>query len=163
MGSVTLVPCRSYSTRTFDGCPACVDAALDAIGQAGLYVVGRSGPDLMGSPEGHLAIAFRLKLRLLDEAGQLLASDELEAEQSIELAAPADDFADPSSEGSDVDEAEPADHYGASMRLEDFQTVFDELRLAPAGKDGVAGFAAGHLYGFERSIGKFEIEVCPTH
>ena len=42
MGNVMTVPCRSYSAQAFDSCPACVDAALDAVEQAGIYLLGRT-------------------------------------------------------------------------------------------------------------------------
>jgi hypothetical protein len=115
---------------------------------------------MLGSPEGRLDTSFRLILRLLDEAGELVASDELEAEQTIELVEPPDDFGEPDVDGPNVDGGEYETY--VSMRLEDFQTVFDELRLAPANGGSVSGFASGHLYGFERSVGRFEIEVCPA-
>ncbi len=48
------------------------------------------------------------------------------------------------------------------MRLEDFQTVLDRLELAPLGNHGLCGRIAGRLYGFERSIGRFEVDVAPA-
>ena len=101
IGSAMLVPCRSYSARAFDGCPACVGAAIDAVGQAGLYVLGRSAPDLIGRSDGPLEMSYRLKVRLLDELGEQLASDELRAEQTIEAVPPVDDFAEPVYDGDD--------------------------------------------------------------
>jgi hypothetical protein len=156
MGNVVTVPCRSYSARAFDGCPACVGAALGAVGQAGLYVLGRTVPGLSYQTEGPLRMAYRMTVELIDESGEPYACDELEADQTIQAVQPVDDFtiaAEPVDEETDLD--------SATMRLEDFQTVIDRLELAPAGARGVNGVIAGQLYGFEKSMGRFEIEVSP--
>jgi hypothetical protein len=161
IGSV-MVPCRSYAARAFDGCPGCVGAALEAIGQAGLYVLGRSVPDLMGGSNGPLEMAYRLNVRLLDEMGMEVASDRLDAEQTIEAVEPPDDFT-LSEDEADLDETDddsPIER--TSMRLEDFQTVLERVELAPAGARSAAGVIAGRVFGFERQIGLFEIEVCPA-
>jgi hypothetical protein len=39
--------------------------------------------------------------------------------------------------------------------------VIDKLELGPVG-GGMCGIIAGRLYGFERSIGRFEVEVSPA-
>jgi hypothetical protein len=158
MGIVMTVPCRSYSARAFDGCPACVGAALEAVGQAGLYVLGRTAPGLATQTAGPLERSYRIKLRLFDEAGAEYASDELEADQTIEAVQPPDDFTDLAEPGV---EEEDSDEESASMRLDDFQTVIDRLELAPAGAAGLCGVVAGRLYGFERSMGRFEMEIAP--
>jgi hypothetical protein len=161
IGSV-IVPCRSYAARAFDGCPGCIDAALEAIGQAGLYVLGRSAPDLMGGASGPLEMAYRLNVRLLDETGMELASDRLDAEQTIEAVQPPDDFT-LSEDEAELDEAEDDSAIDeTSMRLEDFQTILERVDLAPAGARSVSGMIGGRLFGFERQVGLFEIEVCPA-
>jgi hypothetical protein len=161
MGSV-IVQCRSYAVRAFDGCPGCVGAALDAIGQAGLYLLGRSAPDLMGGSAEPLKMAYWLNVRLLDEMGMEVAADRLHAEQTIEAVEPPDEFT-MSEDAAELDHAD--DESGVdptTMRLEDFQTILERVSLAPAGSRSVSGMIAGRLFGFERQIGLFEIEVCPA-
>lgn len=166
MGMVMTVPCRSYPALTFDGCPACVGAALEAAEQAGIYVLGRTAPGLASQTAGPLEMAYRMKVRLFDETGEELAADELEAEQTIEAVRPDDESVEEVVDTADEDEdggtgGDGEDH--STMRLDDFQTVLDRLELAPAGPRGLSGIIAGRLFGFERSIGEFEIEVAPGH
>jgi hypothetical protein len=69
----------------FDGCGACVDAALDAVTQAGMYVLVQTAPSLVGdSPTRRpLELAYSIRVRLVDETGTEIGSDEIEAEQDI--------------------------------------------------------------------------------
>ena len=154
IGTVTQLQCRSYASLEFDGCPACTDAALDATQQAALYVLGRAALDQPARGGGSIEMAYTMSIRVLDEQGRTIAQDQVSAEQTIGLVE-ADD---------DEDEDEVADvrdyRHFASMRLEDFQTVLDRLELMPMGS-GMCGVIAGRLYGFERSIGRFEVEVAP--
>lgn len=165
MGNTVTVKCRSYSALAFDGCPACVGAALEAVGQAGIYVLGRTASDLVDQDGGPLDLTYRMKVRLYDDVGDELANDELSAEQTIEAVDP-DDL--PIDEDPDPDDVEDDgsgwyDHdTSSSMRLDDFQTVLDRLELAAAGRHGLTGLIAGRLFGYERSIGAFEIEVAPA-
>jgi len=110
-------------------------------------------------------MAYRMKVQLFDDTDEELATDEIEAEQAIE-AVRADDESveDPAVTAQDDEgwamlgnDEEPS----SSMRLDDFQTVLDRLQLEPAGPHGVSGTIAGRLFGFERSIGRFEIGVAP--
>jgi hypothetical protein len=107
-------------------------------------------------------MAYVLDVRLIDDDGVTIAADEIRAEQTI-AAVPLDDDLDPVSDGSyaETDETDFEDDQG-SMRLDDFQTVMDRLELAPIGAHGLCGRIGGRLYGFERSIGRFEIEVSPA-
>jgi hypothetical protein len=107
-------------------------------------------------------MAYVLDIHLIDDDGLTIAAEEIRAEQTID-AVPVDDYLDPASEGSDAEanETETEEDEG-SMRLEDFQTVMDRLELAPIGAHGLCGRIGGRLYGFERSIGRFEIEVSPA-
>jgi len=160
---VITVPCRSYSAQAFDGCPACLDAALDAVAQAGLYLLARAAPSLSGRPEGPVEMSYRLSICLYDDKGGELATDEIVADQSVEgvleatdqegraTATEAEDPADLS------DEVEPEN----TMRLDDFQTIIDILELAPADRDGVCGSIAGNLFGFKQLVGRFEVEIAP--
>jgi hypothetical protein len=165
MGNTVTVQCRSYSALAFDGCPACVGAALEAVGQAGIYVLGRTAPDLVDQEGGPLDMTYRLKVRLYDDVGDELANDELSAEQTIEAVGP-DEL--PLDEDSDLGDPEDDgtgwyDHgTSSSMRLDDFQTILDRLDLAAAGRHSLTGFIAGRLFGYERSIGAFEIEIAPA-
>jgi hypothetical protein len=160
METLMTAPCRSNSYRSFDGCPACRDAAIDAIAQAGLYVLGRTAPDVVEGSFGEaVELAYDLRISLLDEDGRQIASDELEAEQTVEavVADDEDELLDEiATEGAGVDE--PSE----GMRLEDFQTVLDRIELAPEGQGCVRGRIAGSLFGFERRIGSFDIEVGPA-
>ena len=157
MGTVMVASCRSYSYRSFDDCPACRDAALDAIVQAGLYVLARAAPGLLESTSGPVSLAYGLRVRLTDEDGAELARDEIEAEQSIQaVPVPSDDDLS----GDLAPEEEQASDEG--MRLEDFQTTLDRLELAPDGPGCFKGVMAGSLFGFERRIGQFEIVVGPA-
>jgi hypothetical protein len=157
MGIVMTVPCRSYSAQTFDGCPACLDAALEAVTQAGLYLLGRAAPGLAGQTEGPVEMSYRLQVRLFDDGGVELAADEVDADQSVEaVTEPAtQDDADLSDEGGDELET--------TMRLDDFQTIVDIVDLAPAGPDGASGRIAGNLLGFGHPVGRFTIEIAPGH
>jgi hypothetical protein len=109
-------------------------------------------------------MAYVLYVRLIDDDGVTIATDEICAEQTID-AVPVDEDPDWMSEGSYAD-ADGTDDIVAvdqgSMRLDDFQTVMDRLELAPMGSHGLCGRIGGRLYGFERSIGRFEIEVSPA-
>ena len=67
MGNVITAPCRSYSAQVFDGCPACVDAALEAVTQAALYVLGRAAPEVSGQSDGPAQMAYRMTVRLSRE------------------------------------------------------------------------------------------------
>jgi hypothetical protein len=163
MSGVTTTECRSYSALTFDGCPACVGAALDAIVQAGMYTLGRTAPGMARQIEGPLEMAYTLKVKLVDELGQEIGADEIAAEQTVSAIGIGGELDGDGIDTTDEDEenGEPTEH-GASMRLEDFQTVLDRLELAPAGSQGLCGLIAGHIYGFDHLIGLFEIQVAPA-
>jgi hypothetical protein len=155
MGIVMTVPCRSYSAQTFDGCPACLDAALDAVTQAGLYLLGRAAPSLCGGSEGRIGMSYRLNVRLYDDRGGEMAADEVFADQSIEGVL---ELADREATGVGfADEIEPE----TSMRLDDFQAIVDNLELAPAGQDGACGSIDGNLFGFSQLVGRFTVEIAP--
>lgn len=163
-GSVTTPVCRSYSALTFDGCPACVGAALDATVQAGIYTLGRTAPGMTSQIEGTVEMVYALGVKLRDELGNEIGSDQIAAEQTVSAVGIGGDWDEgPVDTTDDAEEstAEAAEH-GTSMRLEDFQTVLDRLELAPAGPHGQCGVIAGHLYGFDRLIGLFEIQVAPA-
>ena len=161
MGNVMTVPCRSYSAQEFDGCPACGDAALEAVAQAGLYVLGRTAAGFVGGAADTIEMAYRMRVRLYDESGAEMAADELEAEQTIRAVPDSAEESDvrlrrlEPEAWSDPDDEE----LESTMRLDDFQTVLDRVELAPAGTCCLAGVIAGNLLGFERLIGSFEIRV----
>ncbi len=162
MTVVTKVACRSYSALEFDGCPACVDAALDAVTQAGLYVLGRAAPSIVepAPNPGSLDIDYRFNVRICDEVGEPIGQDELEAAQTISAVVEDDTWDDATTlppDDADEDDLHPA----GSMRLDDFQTMLDLVDLGPAGRGSVRGVIRGQLFGFERPIGQFEIEVLP--
>jgi hypothetical protein len=167
MGNVSTVTCRSYSAQEFDGCPYCVDAALEAVTQAGIYLVGQSAPNLAVDVEesGSLEMAFRLKVRLLDEDDQKIAGDEIRAEQTISAVAEDDEWDQRDVAGLIDGEARDPwsdDSPAGSMRLDDFQTALDLLALEPSGFNGISGAIRGRLFGYERSVCRFEIEVLPS-
>lgn len=166
MSGVTTTECRSYSALVFDGCPACVGAALDAIVQAGMYTLGRTAPGMTNQTEGPLEMVYTLKVKVIDESGEEIGADEIAAEQTVSaigIGGELDgDGIDTTDEDVDEENGEETEH-GASMRLEDFQTVLDRLELAPAGSQGLRGLIAGRIYGFDRLIGLFEIQVAPAH
>jgi hypothetical protein len=155
MGIVMTV-CRSYSVQEFDSCPACLDAALEAVVNAAMYVLGHAAPSLAsGDPESSpLEMAYRLKVQLFDDEDRPLAGDEYDTEQTVSAVAADDETA----EAPEDDESgeEPA----GSMRLDDFQTLLDLVELAPAGSMSASGAIRGRLFGFERAICRFEVEVC---
>jgi hypothetical protein len=155
MGNVMLVTCRSYSAQSFDGCPACVDSALEAVAQASMYLLGRSGPGLAPHSEDAVEVAYIMGVSLCDDDGREIGSDEIEVDQTIS-AVMTDDEDDKADVVDDVD-LEPS-----SMRLEDFQTVIDKLELAPAGTGSLSGLIVGRVYAFERSIGLFEVKISPS-
>jgi hypothetical protein len=165
LGNVMTVTCRSYSAQAFDGCPACVDAALEAVEQAGIYVLGQAAPDLASQPAGPIEMAYRMKVKLVDEAGYEMAADELETEQTIEAVpleyGSVEDIDDPAGDLAEFGKGWYQHDTLSSMRLDDFQTSVDRLELAPAGRDGITGVMAGRLFGFERWIGGFEIAIAP--
>ena len=166
MNGVTTTECRSYSALVFDGCPACVGAALDAIVQAGMYTLGRTAPGMTSQTEGPLEMVYTLKVKVVDESGEEIGADEIAAEQTVSAIGIGGEFdgdgVDTTDEYEDEENREGAEH-GASMRLEDFQAVLDRLELAPAGSQGLRGLIAGRIYGFDRLIGLFEIKVAPAH
>lgn len=155
MGNVMLATCRSYSAQSFDGCPACVDSALEAVAQASMYLLGRSGPGLAPHSEDAVEVAYIMGVSLCDDDGREIGSDEIEVDQTIS-AVMTDDEDDKADVVDDVD-LEPS-----SMRLEDFQTVIDKLELAPAGTGSLSGLIVGRVYAFERSIGLFEVKISPS-
>jgi len=155
LGIVTTVPCRSYSAQAFDSCPACLDAALDAVTQAGLYLLGRAAPSLRGSAEGKLEMSYKLSVRLYDDKGGELAADEFFADQTVEGVF---ELSEPEAiEAGSSDEVGPE----SSMRLDDFQTTIDNLELAPGGLDGACGSIDGNLFGFSQLVGRFAVEIAP--
>lgn len=158
IGTVTQLQCRSYASLEFDGCPACTDAALDATQQAALYVLGRAALELPARG-GSIEMATTMSIRILDEQGRTIAQDQIDAEQTIR-AVETDEQDEENDESDADDEASRRDHF-SGMRLEDFQTVLDRLELSPMGS-GMCGRMGGQLYGFERSIGRFEVEVAPA-
>ncbi len=170
MDRVVDVRCRSYSGGAFDGCTACVDAALDAVAQAVVYVLGRATPDLMAPPQGPVSLDYRMRVRIYGDEDQEIGSDDLTVQQSIE-AVPSDaeesefkiEPAETEAEsGAEADGAAPGEQRPPStMRLEDFQTVVDRLELAPEGAHCLRGLVAGTLFGYERSIGRFEALIQP--
>lgn len=153
---MTVVRCRSYPAQTFDGCSACISAALDAIGQAGIFVLGRAAPGLTSQAQGPLEMTYLLRVKLFDDLGERIGSDEIEAEQTIEAVDLPDEADQAVGEHGDGGEEAEGD---TSMRLEDFQTVLDRLELSQAGPHGLCGSIAGHLYAFQQLVGTFEIEV----
>ena len=155
MGNVMLATCRSYSAQSFDGCPACVDSALEAVAQASMYLLGRSGPGLAPHSEDAVEVTYIMGVSLCDDDGREIGSDEIEVDQTIS-AVMTDDKDDKADVVDDVD-LEPS-----SMRLEDFQTVIDKLELAPAGTGSLSGLIVGRVYAFERSIGLFEVKISPS-
>lgn len=163
MSGVTTTECRSYSALVFDGCPACVGAALDAIVQAGMYTLGRTAPGMTSQIEGPLEMAYTLKVKLVDELGREIGADEIDAEQTVSAIGIGGelDGDDLGTTDEDEENGEEAEH-GATMRLDDFQTVLDRIELAPAGSQGLCGLIAGHIYGFDQLIGVFEIQVAPA-
>ncbi len=162
MDVMLTVPCRSYSTGAFDGCTACVDAALDAIAQAVAYLVGRSAPELVGNGEGALDLAYRMTVRVTGDDGRAIGTDELTVEQSIEAVPAEDEPAISIARADDPGGEEDADDRPeTTMRLEDFQTVVDRLELWPQGEESVSGLVSGTLFGYERCIGRFEVVVGP--
>jgi hypothetical protein len=154
MGNVMTVPCRSYSAQEFDGCRACVDAALEAVAQAGMYVLGRAAPGLFGEADGPVGMAYGMKVRLYDQTGAEMAHDEIEAEQTVELVPAADDR--------DSDLAIEDDEPESTMRLDDFQTFMDRIAIDPEGSRHLSGEINGRLFGYELLIGRFEIELTPA-
>jgi hypothetical protein len=178
MGNVMTVTCRSYSAQAFDGCPACVDAALEAVSQAGMYVLGRSNPGLFGLGEGPVGMACRMRVRLYDQHGAELAVDEIEAEQTVELVPALDDgprqtqpsnrriAPSPSFDPGEVGEVEGADpeevELESTMRLDDFQTVLDLVKLSPSGPGCMSGSIAGTIFGYDMMVGRFDIELFPA-
>jgi hypothetical protein len=165
MNSVMTVPCQSCSSQEFDGCPACVDAALDAVTQAGIYILGQAAPTLTSQvPRAEpLAMDYLLKVSLLDEEERQIGSDEIEVEQAISVEEDGewdDRGTEPAVDEDAGESGDSGDEVRESMRLDDFQTVIDAVDLAPAGASGANGAIRGRIFGFERSIGRFEIEVC---
>lgn len=163
MDRVVDVRCRSYSAGAFDGCAACVDAALDAVAQAVVYVLGRAVPELLPSREGRIGFEYNLRVRVFGEDEREIGADDLTVEQSIE-AVPSDteppEYSIQPAEVEDDGAAEKPDAAG-TMRLEDFQTVVDRLELAPEGEHCIRGQVAGSLFGYERTIGRFEALIQP--
>jgi len=109
-----------------------------------------------------IEVAYVLSVRLVDDDGQAIARDKIRTEQTISAVPAEDDLLTIDTEDGGAD-AEADDFDEGSMRLEDFQTVIDRLELAPLGRRGLCGTIAGRLYGFERSIGRFEVDVAPAH
>jgi hypothetical protein len=160
MEGMTGTPCRSYRGQEFDGCPACLDAALDAVAQAGLYVLGQTAPQILGRFDGLIDVGYGLQIRLFAADGTALASDALEIEQLIRATVvEADD--DPVPEDGPASSS-PEDEDRPGMKLEDFQTVLDRIELAPGKPGCVQGTLAGLLLGFDRQIGRFDILVAPA-
>ena len=154
MSNVMLATCRSYSAESFDGCPACVDSALDAVAQASAYLLGRSGPGFAPQVGRPLEMASILAVSLCDDHGREIGSDEIEVDQTISEVQ-ATDADDAAGQGDEFEGQE------SSMRLEDFQTVIDKLELAADGAGSMSGVIVGRLYAYNLSIGLFEVMVAP--
>jgi hypothetical protein len=122
-------------------------------------VLGRSVADLMGGLSEPLEISYRLEVRLVDEMGLELGTDELDADQTVGWAEPTDDFAEPAGTTDGADAEDASDR--PSMGLEDFQTVLERIELEAAGAQGVRGAISGRLFGFDQPIGRFEVQVRP--
>ena len=169
MALVMTVPCRSYSDQEFDNCQACLDAALDAVAQAAIYVVGHAAPSLTSQNPvfNPIEMAYRLKVRLFDDADRQLAEDEFDTDQTVAAVAADDEWTTEAADTAANEDALDGRPLG-SMRLDDFQTLLDRIELAPAGMLGAAGTTGasggidGRLFGFERPICRFEVEVCPS-
>lgn len=161
MNSVMTVPCRSYSSQEFDGCPACVDAALDAVTQAATYILGQAAPTLASRMPGSdpVELDFLLKVTLLDDDDRQIASDEIEVQQAVSAVEADAQWDDTGARLAASDESDDEGPQG-SMRLDDFQTLIDVVDLASTGSGGASGAVHGRIYAFERPIGRFEIEVC---
>ncbi len=157
-------PGQSYPGLTFDRCPACADVALDAITQSALYVLARAVPDALGEIAGTIGLSYRLRVRLDDETGQEIASDEVEAQQEVDLDHDANDWElEPLEEDREGPSAEgSASGSQAHASLADFQTMLDRIVLEPAAPHAVSGVVAGRLFGFERLIGTFEVLISPS-
>ena len=162
MGTGTTTACRSYSALTFDGCPVCAGAALDAVVQAGMFTLGRTAPGMADQAEGPLEMEYSLSVRLTDESGSELGADDIVAEQTFSAIGIGGELDGDGIDATDEYEDEDETEHGVSMRLDDFQTILDRLELAPAGPRGLSGLISGHLYGFDRLIGLFEIQVAPA-
>lgn len=154
MSNVMLATCRSYSAESFDGCPACVDSALDAVTQASAYLLGRSGSGLAPQSGHPVETSHILAVTLCDDDGREIGSDEIEVDQTISEVQ-ADDADNASGPGDEFEGQE------SSMRLEDFQTVVDKLELATDGVGSLSGVIVGRLYAYNLSIGLFEVMVAP--
>jgi hypothetical protein len=154
MSNVMLATCRSYSAQSFDGCPACVDSALDAVTQASVYLLGRAGSGLAPQSGHPVEISHILAVSLCDDNGREIGSDEIEVDQAISEVQ-VDDADNASGPGDEFEGQE------SSMRLEDFQTVIDKLELAADGAGTLSGVIVGRLYAYNLSIGLFEVAVAP--
>ena len=101
-------------------------------------------------------MSYRLTVRLYDDKGGVLASDEMFADQSIEGVLELTEEV-----GSQVDLGDQ-DAPETSIRLDDFQTTIDRLQLAPTDRDGVCGSIDGNLFAFSQLIGRFAVEIGPS-
>ena len=154
MSNVMLATCRSYSAQSFDGCPACVDSALEAVTQASVYLLGRAGSGLAPQGGHQVDISHILAVSLCDDDGRDIGSDEIEVDQAISEVQ-VDEAANAFGPGDEFEGQE------SSMRLEDFQTVIDKLELAADGAGTLSGVIVGRLYAYNLSIGRFEVAVAP--
>ena len=154
MSNVMLATCRSYSAQTFDGCPACVDSALEAVTQASVYLLGRAGSGLAPQGGHQVETSHILAVSLCDDHGREIGSDEIEVDQAISEVPVAE------ADGA-AGEGDEFEGQKSSMRLEDFQTVIDKLELAADGAGTFSGAIVGRLYAYNLSIGLLEVMVAP--
>jgi hypothetical protein len=138
---VTKAACGSRDAEEFDGCPACCASAVAATERTVSYVLRRAalrGPvELTGLDEPASAV----RIRIVDGRGRTIALGETPERGGEAASSPDDD--------------------SLAMRPEDFETVLDRLDLGPLPGGGSEGSIAGRLYGFGRSIGRFEVEIAP--
>jgi hypothetical protein len=167
-----MAPTRTGGTGAFDGCPACLQAAEDAIVESVLYLLASAAPTVLERPEEPAPIEYgaTVALRLRDADGRTLLSDELEVHQLVE-----ETLEDVSPEGlaGGPRTGRPARantlfgaagaraRAGHELRLDDLQVVVDRLELTAAGgtPPGVAGRIEGKLFAFERLVGAFQIDL----
>jgi hypothetical protein len=132
-----------------------------------MYILGQAAPTLASRLPGSdpLQMDYVLKVTLFDTEDREIATDEIEVDQEISAVAVADERddrgADPAADGEAGESGDEGPQ--GSMRLDDFQTLIDLVDLAPAGSAGARGAINGRIFGFERPIGRFEIEVGRSH
>jgi hypothetical protein len=159
-GSLTAMQDRAR-TVAFDGCPACCDAAVEAIAHASLYLLASAAPSVLPAHGDVLSYRAALEMRLSDPQGRPLAHDRLEVEQRLSADVTGDEAAAAGHEEPLPQTGMPAHRDPHVPQAQEFQVLVDRLELAAEGQGRaeMRGVIEGRLFACELLVGSLEIAI----